>query len=60
MDAITVVDDKAKIDPGRCIGCGVCVYHCPIGAITLVSRHDFVEPPKSFKELIERRAASKK
>lgn len=60
MDAITAVDDKAKINLGRCIGCGVCAYHCPTGAMTLIPRHDFVEPPKSFKELIERRAASKK
>jgi hypothetical protein len=29
-------------------------------AITLVSRTDFVEPPKSFKELIEKKAAAKK
>jgi Fe-S-cluster-containing hydrogenase component 2 len=59
MDAITIVEDKAEIESGRCIGCGVCVYHCPTDAITLVSRADFVDPPQSFKELIKKQAAAK-
>ena len=59
MDAITIAEDQAKIELNRCIGCGVCVYHCPTNAITLVSRADFVEPPKSFKELIKKQAAAK-
>ena len=59
MDAITLVDDTARIELERCIGCGVCVYHCPADAITLGSRADFVEPPKSFRELIEKQAAAK-
>ena len=54
-----ITEDKAKIELERCIGCGVCVYHCPAEAITLVSRADFVEPPKSFRELIEKQAAAK-
>jgi ferredoxin/DNA-binding MarR family transcriptional regulator len=59
MDAITLVDDRAEIQLERCIGCGVCVYHCPADVITLCSRADFVEPPKSFRELIEKQAAAK-
>jgi electron transport complex protein RnfB len=59
LDAIALTDDVADINVDRCIGCGVCVYHCPPGAMTLISRKDFVEPPKSFKELIAKQAAGK-
>ena len=58
MDAITIVDDQARIALNRCIGCGVCVYHCPVDAMTLASRADFVEPPKSFRELIEKKTGA--
>jgi len=59
MKAVTLEDDLAVINPERCIGCGVCVYHCPTEAMTLESRPDFVEPPKSFRELISLQAAAK-
>jgi electron transport complex protein RnfB len=59
MDAITIREGAAAIALDRCIGCGVCVYHCPVEAITLVPRPDFIEPPKSFRELIARQAAAK-
>jgi Na+-translocating ferredoxin:NAD+ oxidoreductase subunit B len=59
MDAITIEGDIARVKLDRCIGCGVCVYHCPMGAITLAPRPDFVEPPKSFRELIAKQAAAK-
>jgi indolepyruvate ferredoxin oxidoreductase alpha subunit len=26
-------DNRARIDQNRCIGCGVCVHVCPMGAI---------------------------
>ena len=59
MDAVTPEGDEVRIALERCIGCGVCVYHCPTKAIRLVPRPDFVEPPRSFKELIEKQAAAK-
>jgi len=59
MKAVTLEDDLAMINPDRCIGCGVCVYHCPTEALLLLARPDFVEPPKSFRELIARQAAAK-
>jgi ferredoxin len=59
MDAVKLEGDTAKLDLDRCIGCGVCVHHCPVEAITLVSRSDFVEPPRSFRELIQKQAEAK-
>ena len=59
MQAITLEADIAEMNLERCIGCGICVYLCPAGALSLVSRSDFVEPPRSFRELIERQAASR-
>ena len=43
----------------RCIGCGVCGYPCPTVAMTLESRSDFVQPSKSFRDLISLPAAAK-
>ena len=59
LEAIVLADNVAKINVDRCIGCGVCAYHCPFEAMTLVSRKDFVEPPKSFRDLIAKQAAAK-
>jgi ferredoxin/DNA-binding MarR family transcriptional regulator len=58
MDAFTLEGDMVELNLERCIGCGVCVYHCPVEALSLVSRSDFVEPPRSFKELIERQVTA--
>jgi Fe-S-cluster-containing hydrogenase component 2 len=59
MDAITLEDDIAVLNLDRCIGCGVCVHHCPSEALSLVARSDFLEPPRSFRELIQRQAAAR-
>ncbi|MBN1380776.1 MAG: 4Fe-4S binding protein [Deltaproteobacteria bacterium] len=60
MNAINIDTGMAQIDLNRCIGCGVCVYHCDQEAVTLQTRSDFVEPPKSFRELIAKQAQGKR
>jgi uncharacterized Fe-S center protein len=34
-DAISLVDEKAKIDPKKCVGCGECIIICPNQAIQI-------------------------
>ena len=59
MDAVSLEGDAPEFDLERCIGCGVCVHLCPSWALTLQTRSDFVEPPKNFRELMERQFAPK-
>lgn len=59
MDAITLEGDVAELNLERCVGCGVCVHHCPAEAITLAKRSDFLEPPRSFRELMMRQAEAR-
>ncbi|MFX0072846.1 MAG: DUF362 domain-containing protein [Candidatus Hermodarchaeota archaeon] len=47
MEAITIEDDKSKIDKGSCIGCGVCIPTCPQDAISLKNKEEIVVPPKN-------------
>ena len=37
-DAISIENDKARIDEGECVECGVCVKNCPFNAIIQVNR----------------------
>ena len=59
MDAVSLEGDAPQLDLDRCIGCGVCVHLCPSDAMTLNSRSDFVEPPGTFRELMEKQFAPK-
>jgi Fe-S-cluster-containing hydrogenase component 2 len=38
MDAISQDNGGYKVQPHRCIGCGVCTNTCPTESITLVHR----------------------
>jgi ferredoxin len=38
MNAVTVIDKKARVDLQRCIGCGACVVTCKEKAIKLAAR----------------------
>lgn len=35
VDAIAIVNGKAKINPKKCIKCGSCAQFCPVGAIEI-------------------------
>ncbi|MEN6421005.1 MAG: 4Fe-4S binding protein [Smithella sp.] len=49
MEAISLVDDVAKLNEKKCIGCGVCAHQCPASAIKLERtgiRNVFVPPAR--------------
>ena len=35
VEAITLKDGVAVVDPSKCINCGACTATCPVGAIKL-------------------------
>jgi Na+-translocating ferredoxin:NAD+ oxidoreductase subunit B len=47
MDAITIDEKKARVNPDRCIGCGNCVPTCKPGAMHLDARPSVVVPEKN-------------
>ncbi len=51
MDAIEV-EEVAKVDPDRCIGCGLCVIECPGDAMILKQKDaaDLYVPPENTFE----------
>jgi Fe-S-cluster-containing hydrogenase component 2 len=51
MEALTIVEEKSKVDYDRCIGCGVCIPTCPQEAIKLIKKDAEVIPPKSFLDI---------
>jgi ferredoxin len=38
------------LDPGRCIGCGVCAHKCPTQSLGLVRRPQEQDFPMDFRE----------
>jgi len=45
VQAITVMEEKSRINPEKCIGCGQCALQCPEDAITLVYKERDVMLP---------------
>jgi len=35
VEAITIENDKAKIDENECVDCGTCVDECPAEALSM-------------------------
>ena len=61
MDAITMVDDVARIALGRCIGCGLCITTCPVDALSLIKKAEdqLYDPPQSGGETYIRIASER-
>jgi electron transport complex protein RnfB len=53
MNAIGI-DDAARVDTPRCMGCGLCVTTCPVEAIQLKEKPKALQvpPPASGQELM--------
>jgi Fe-S-cluster-containing hydrogenase component 2 len=52
MDALSLIDGKALLNPDRCIGCGLCVSTCSTGSMTLQRKpeHEQSYVPVNLKE----------
>ena len=50
VDAVTMIEDKPRVDQHWCIGCGVCAVQCPAGVIS-ISRRVENHGPQDFAQL---------
>jgi len=53
-------EEVARLDVGKCIGCGLCVSHCSTAAIALGKRDNYSPPPANIGELVQRIVANKR
>ena len=51
MDAVSMIEKIAVTDPVRCIGCGVCVPTCNVGARSMVMKDTETVPPENLEDL---------
>jgi Fe-S-cluster-containing hydrogenase component 2 len=47
MEAISIIDNKSKVNQMRCIGCGACVLTCTSEVISLKNKVEAIIPPKN-------------
>lgn len=61
VQAVAEIDQTFEIDPGRCIGCGLCISTCPSESIALVHRQpdEFTPVPADEQAWFEARGRSR-
>ena len=52
LNALSWVNKNTLYNDQRCIGCGVCVPVCPKGALRLVPRKAWEEPPATYGDMV--------
>jgi formate hydrogenlyase subunit 6/NADH:ubiquinone oxidoreductase subunit I len=54
MDAITMFDEKVKVDLDRCIGCGNCVVTCGSEAMNLFQKEKEMVPAEDMDDMYKK------
>ena len=64
MDAIIQEGKNFRVDLDRCIGCGLCVTKCKLGAVKLIKKEKVTVPPMNteilYLSIMKERAGRKK
>jgi ferredoxin len=51
--------EVARVKSEQCVGCGLCVAHCPEEALVLVRRETTHEPPQDYAAWLAKVALEK-